>query len=608
MVDRKKLGMGILRKDGLSALQARLTSHTALLSAVGICLAFLALRLPCRAEFLVNWDAVNYALGTNLFSLEHHQPHPPGYIGYVALGWLLNHLTGDANMSFTLLSTASGALAPAALFLLAYRFMPWVYALVTALAFGLSPVVWYYSEVALGYSLAMALALFFLWAGYRARADSSSWFLYLATVLLVLLGSVRQSGALFLIPLWLFVAWSFPWSQRLRAGALLVAGNLAWLIPLFLLAGDPLAYFRASASLASLAVAPTSVFSHSSFGLLRNTAFVAAGILVGVNAGLIVIVLGHLFRGRPLSVLTPWDWKFFLLWLIPSLGTYVLIHTGQLGYVLLVLPLGFLWAGLAMNALAERCRELHIIDAIREKGLLFPVKPLVLSLTILLLVVNAAGSLYLPQLAFGLVNTAKENPDSSMVAEYFSSLPPLKYLSEKKSKELTHHMRQFHVDRNDKHWKQIIESIEEFEPDSTAILALPDGSGSFRHLSYYLPDYRIYGVGKGFNQDFGHLFTAHNGSSNYSVQGLENVRDVLVLPKEMDYLIIPDRKIYKTLAEDVGRFFISTESRATICVVPVTGQAMLHFDKQKDSLTRVLGAPDQAHQWASTVLALTRDK
>ncbi len=608
MVDRKVGGMKILRRDWVSALQARLTPHTALLSVLGITLFFLALRLPCRAEFLVNWDAVNYALGTNLFSLEHHQPHPPGYIGYVALGWLLNHLTGDANMSFTLLSTVSGALAPAALYLLATRFMPWVYALVTALAFGLSPVVWYYSEVALGYSLAMALALFFLWAGYRARADSSNWFLYLATVLLVLLGSVRQSGALFLIPLWLFIAWSFPWTQRLRAGALLVAGNLAWLIPLFLLAGDPLAYFRASASLASLAVAPTSVFSHNPFGLLRNTAFVAAGIFVGVNAGLIVIALGHLLRGRPFSVLTPWDWKFFLLWLVPSLGTYVLIHTGQLGYVLLVLPLGFLWAGLAMNALAARCRELHIVDTIKEKGMLFPVKLLVLTLIVLLLVANTAGSLYLPQLAYGLVNTTKERRDSGMVTEFFSSLPPLKYLSEKQGDELTNHMRQFDVDRNDEHWKQIIDCIEEFEPDSTAILAFPDGSGSFRHLSYYLQDYQIYGVGKGLNQDFGHLFTASNGSSDYSVQGLEKVRDVLVLPAKTDYLIIPDREIYKTLAEDVDSFFISTGSGTKICVVPVSERPMLYFDKTNDSLTRVIGAQGYTHQQANTVFALTSNQ
>jgi hypothetical protein len=114
---------------------------------------FLALRLPLRAQALVNWDAANFALGTRIFDVQHHQPHPPGYIGYVALGALLNRLTGDANASLTLLSAVSGGVAPAALFILAARWMARPYALLSAVQFGLSPVLWYYSEVALTYSI-----------------------------------------------------------------------------------------------------------------------------------------------------------------------------------------------------------------------------------------------------------------------------------------------------------------------------------------------------------------------------------------------------------------------------------------------------------------------
>ena len=582
MLDRKMAGGG----DWISALQARLTTNAALLSALGICLAFLALRLPFRAEFLVNWDAVNYALGTDLFSLENHQPHPPGYIGYIALGWLLNHITGDANMSFTLLSTFSGAIAPAALFLLAVRFMPRIYALVTAVAFGLSPVVWYYSEGALGYSLAMALALFFLWSGYRARADKSSWFLYLATGLLVLLGSVRQSGALFLIPLWLFVAWSFSWSTLLRAGTILVAGNLAWLIPLFLLAGDPLAYFKVSASLASLAVAPTSVFSHDPLGLLRNIAFVAAGILVGVNAGVIVIALGHLVRAKPLSGLRTWEVKFFLLWLIPSLATYILIHTGQLGYVLLILPLGFLWAGLSLHALAIVCRNHGVLHALQKKRPHFSLKLVVSSLAGLLLMANTAGSLYLPQAAYGLV-TVEQDSATSIATDLVASFSEKQSTFVEHREKLANVLRQFHVDRNDEHWSQLIDFVDDFHPDSTAVLALPEGSGSFRHLSYYLPDYRIYGVGEDQNDNFGHLCTAHNGTSNYSVEGLKSADTVLKLPENTTYLVIPDREVYESLEQDAETSFIQTEDGTEICVVSIPPSSRLRFVQQGDATIRV---------------------
>src|SRR5690606_38393925 len=166
--------------------------------------AFLPLYLPFRSRFLVNWDAVNFALGTLSFDLQHHQPHPPGYIGYVTVGWLLNHLTGDANTSLTLLSVVSVAAAPAGFYLLASLFMDRRYALWSAILLGLSPIVWYYSGVALTYAVELSLGLFFLWAGYLGRQRRSPRMLLGATALLVVLGAMRPSGALFLMPLWLY--------------------------------------------------------------------------------------------------------------------------------------------------------------------------------------------------------------------------------------------------------------------------------------------------------------------------------------------------------------------------------------------------------------------
>ena len=37
---------------------------------------------------LYNWDAVQFALALREYATVEHQPHPPGYILYVALaGW-----------------------------------------------------------------------------------------------------------------------------------------------------------------------------------------------------------------------------------------------------------------------------------------------------------------------------------------------------------------------------------------------------------------------------------------------------------------------------------------------------------------------------------------
>ncbi|MFP4169345.1 MAG: hypothetical protein ACLFSY_10960 [Desulfonatronovibrionaceae bacterium] len=555
-----------------------LSPHLMLAAGLAIFFAFLALRIPVRAEFLINWDAVNYALGTKLFSLEHHQPHPPGYIGYVALGWVLNHLTGDANSSLTLLSALSGAAAPAALFLLGSNFMRRPYAAVAAATFGLSPLVWYYSEVALGYSLAMALALFFLWAGYRAWKEISGPHLFWATIFLVLLGSVRQSGALFLIPLWLYMVWPFPWRRRLQAGAILVAGNLTWLIPLIVLAGDVHAYFRAAADLASLAVAPTSLFSFDIFGLLRNFSFVAAGILVGINGGLLIIVLARCTGCRPLRGLSKGDKTFFSLWLVPSLATYVLIHTGQLGYILMVLPIGFIWAGMALDAMARQAHETHLLAAAKHRAAL-AWKSLVLSaLTVMFALTNVLGSLYIPNATHTLTST--ENMDTKLLA----GLPNLDSLSESKRERIKNWARQFNVEKNDAYWKGLIRLIERFDPDTTAVLAEPTGSGSFRHLTYYLPEFRIYGVGKDIEKDFGYLFKAHNSSSDYTVQGLEEADRSLRLPEGITRIIIPDKGIYSGLNKDQEQWELKTlQDGSEVLVLEVPEQSLLLFFGDEDS-------------------------
>lgn len=571
----------------------RLEPYASVFTALGISLFFLALRLPFRAEFLINWDAVNYALGTNLFSLEHHQPHPPGYIGYIALGWLLNHLTGEANVSFTLLSTISGAAAPAALFLLASHVMSWRYALVTAVTFGLSPLVWYYSQVALGYSLAMALALFFLWSGYQARANNSLRSLYVATVFLIFLGSVRQSSALFLIPLWLYLIWSFPWRHRLQAGALLVAGNLAWLTPLILLAGDPWSYIQASAELASLAVAPTSL---NIFGSARNIAFVSAGILVGVNAGLAIVGLGHWSRAKPLARLTAQDRIFFLLWLAPSLATYVLIHTGQLGYVLLILPIGFLWAGLALSAMDRKVQAKHLLAKAQHRGAVMFRKPMIACLIAVFGLTNVTGSLYAPKMPYALANPEKATAAQEMAIDFFVSLPLLDV--PEKNEKLVQWTRQFNIEKNDQHWNQLITFVDQFHPTTTAVLATPHGWGSFRHVTYYLPEYSVYGLGKDFDKDFGHLFTAQNRTSDYSVHGLENAENILDLPDNVTHLVIPDKEIYSRLAVNENVSFLNLKNTTKVCLVTVPRNSRLSFVQNEEEKTRVaVDSPGNTHPW-----------
>src|SRR5688500_2431862 len=48
--------------------------------------AWLAAHLPYLAPSLEDIDSINFALGLREFDVARHQPHPPGYPVYIALG------------------------------------------------------------------------------------------------------------------------------------------------------------------------------------------------------------------------------------------------------------------------------------------------------------------------------------------------------------------------------------------------------------------------------------------------------------------------------------------------------------------------------------------
>ena len=512
--------------------------------------AFLLLRLPFRADFLLNWDSVNFALGTHLFDLEHHQPHPPGYIGYVALGWILNHFTVDANAGLTLLSAVGGAAAPAAFFLLAALFVPRAYALMGSVLLGVSPVVWYYSSVALSYSLELALGLLFLWAGYLARKRLSLPHLLAATALLVVLGAVRQTGGLLLTPLWLYLVWAFPWRERYRAGALLVAGNLAWLLPLFYLSGGVQPFFRYLSEQTALAVAPTSVFALEAGGLTQNLLLVAFGIGLGLNFGLLVLV-ASLIRGRQAYGVLRGDGAFFALWLAPAMATYLFVHTGQVGYVLLVLPFLFLLTSIALRGLVEggEAPAESTTAGVTAQPSPGRTPRYAVAGVMAVLTVGSATLFYStpPAIALTAYGDSPEVRDDRM-RSLLGFLPAYRLVGIAGG-YFTEGWRQYDIEANDRHWREMTRFLNRFDPETTAILTTPDPGGSFRHLTYYLPEHAVYGIGRTLHGGFGHLFTAGGQTSDYHVAGLEAADNELPLPPAVERLVIPDAELREALRE-----------------------------------------------------------
>lgn len=512
---------------------------------------FLLLRLPFQSSFPVNWDSAQFALGTLDYNLSHHQPHPPGYIGYIFLGKLLNPITGDPNESLTLLSVLAGAIAPAAFFYLAKYFMSRSVAALSAVAFGSSMLVWYYSEVALTYAVELALVLPFLALAYSTIRERELRTLLLATLALAGLGSLRQSALILLVPLWLYIMWMFPWRERIRTSVVFVVSCAIWGVPLLWLAGGPIAYIQASRDLAELVGSQTSLLAFNLVGLAKNLALVAAGLLLGINVGLVVLAFAARNGISWLSNLSRTDRIFFLLWTGPALATFLLGHTGQVGYVLIILPVFFIWLGMAAAGLARWFSR----NRLQTKWTrLAPTGALVI-----FSIINMAGFFVLPRAV--VLATPKSVPLDTL---------------------------QFDVPRNDAHWEEVTTDIRSYPDDVTAVLTTIGGprvAGSFRQLSFLIPDYPVYGLGNDLNDgSFGVMFEARNGESNYTIEGLQYAHRWLPLDPHVSYLLIPDQEIIDMLDPDLLGYTIPLSVGGGIRVVVIDPGSALVFDNEENMI------------------------
>ena len=513
---------------------------------------FVLLRIPFRAAYPVNWDAVQLALGTQSFNLHHHQPHPPGYIGFIGLGWFINRLTDDAILSLTMLSIVAGALAPMLMFLYARSFLSDRFAFMTALLFGVSPLIWYYSEVALTYSAEAAAGIGFMLMAHRSIRNVSFRDLIIATVLLSLVGSLRQSAMIFLIPVWIYCAWQFPWKERLQSATTMSVVSGLWALPLIWLSGGLSSYLRESRALADLIGGQTSILSLNFAGLQMNATFVLAGILIGLNLGLVIIAVSLALGVRPLRRFSRQDRIFYLLWFSPALATFLLGHTGQLGYILLLLPPLFLLVGICIEDLCQA----GVVSASRLR------QTAVTAAVAAFAVVSMLGFLVAPAVAYDMAQPGEDGLESR------ASL----------------HLRQYDLETSDAHWASFSQLVGNYRPENTVILTTVGGpriSGSFRHASYLQPDYRVYGLGYDIDGTFGYLFVAQNMRSDYSVEGLSNAQPWLPIDEDARWVIIPDQEILAWIDPQIERRTVTLEGGSTVTVAVIPPRTSLEFDRQE---------------------------
>lgn len=336
----------------------RATAAHGFLLPIGLFALTVAARLPFATHTLWAWDSVLYARALEQgfhvdFDLAGQRPQPPGYILYVAAASLLRLILADSNTALVAVSVLASALGTVALYAAARRFCGTGVSLFVAVAYALNPLVWTYGEVAYPYAVLALLSTTLAAAFHLARGGTRG--TLVASFAFGLLAGFRQDLLLLLGPLWLWLVWPAALRTRAASAAVALAGVALWLAPSALLSDGLGAYFTAltqqSGSVGALYSVPENGLAALAYNL-RFTFYALAWGLLGFAIILAGLVLARMRRAlRAIDRRLPSaSQAFFLCWVLPATVFYVVVHIGEWGYVLSVLPALYALTG----ALLER--------------------------------------------------------------------------------------------------------------------------------------------------------------------------------------------------------------------------------------------------------------
>lgn len=327
-------------------------SEHRLLAAAVVFLAVVLVRLPFATAHLWAWDSVLYARALELgFHVDADpgasRPHPPGYIWYVGAAQLARAVLGDSNAALVLVSILASAGGAALLWLVASRWMRPGTALVVSLAYAASPLVWTYSEVAYPYTLLALVSLALGWLLVDGRRP------ILASAALGVLSGARQDLLFLLAPLWIWSLWELAPKRIALAAASTAAGVLLWWLPSALLSGGPVAYLAALLEQGDRVAGTYSVPVHGLPALAYNVGFTleALGWGLGLLALPLAVGAGRLIANARRRIPARRDpvTTGLALWAAPPILFYAVVHIGEWGHALAVLPPLFLGAGLVLD-------------------------------------------------------------------------------------------------------------------------------------------------------------------------------------------------------------------------------------------------------------------
>ena len=346
----------------------------------------LATRIPFMSGQLWAWDSVLYARALeDGFHVDYvtanQRPHPPGYLLYIAAAAVARRFTADSNSALVVISMIASALAVAALFLFARRFASDRSAALVAIGFALSPLVWHYSEVAYPYTVVglLSIVLAACFAHTHGRGTTAA---LIASAAFGAIAGFRQDLLMILGPLWIWMVCPLPWRARAAAVGMVSLGILTWLVPTMVLSGGPFPYLSSLFRQTDFVRATYSVLAQGLPALGTNIGMTLYAVAWGLGLfALPVVALGggaayRAVRRRRAAVSE--REAFLIAWIVPALMFYIVLHIGEWGYVLSILPGLYVFAALGIDRIPtvrRAARRIAIAASVVAPIVLFTASP-----------------------------------------------------------------------------------------------------------------------------------------------------------------------------------------------------------------------------------------
>lgn len=399
-------------------------------------------RWPFQIDILNNHDAVNYALALGHFDMRLHQPQPPGYPLYILFGRAFDLFLHDHLAALVWLSTVSSGLGVLVIYLAGREMFGRRAGIVAALLVTTSSPIWFQGEIAAPYTTDLLASALVGWLCFRLANSPHRRTVWAAALALGLAGAFRLQTFVFLFPLFLYALRSRGWKTIVSATAL--AGGVfgAFFVPAVMVSGGPAAFVE------SMRV--TVPIFYSADALVKSTRlsrFVGNAINIAKytfrtlgELALPFALLGWLARPQRLRFWCDPRLTFLAIWTVPTWIVYFLIWPGNPGTILVCMPAVFILAATGLDWALNQPRWIRITGWAALSAML---------------VWRVALFTFLPQYPFGDAYRRFDNHESvTSIADYY-------------------------------HTKLAL--TQEIPVEGTIVYA-----NAFRHLQYYLPQYRAF--------------------------------------------------------------------------------------------------------------------